>query len=102
MTAIEPSFIRLNEGWNAEPNAPHPRVTVSDTVSYSIFFLTPFYTPNLILMIGALFAFLLVREIASERPMMKAGTMATFECIATHWELEPDSAIALFRHLRAG
>jgi hypothetical protein len=26
----------------------------------------------------------------------------TFECIATHWELEPDSAIALFRHLRAG
>jgi hypothetical protein len=37
-----PSFIRLNEGWNAEPNAPHPMVKVSGTDVLLQFFLNPF------------------------------------------------------------
>jgi hypothetical protein len=38
----QPSFRRLNEGWNAEPNAPHPQVTLSGTDILVEFFLNPF------------------------------------------------------------
>jgi hypothetical protein len=36
------SFRKLNEGWNAEPNAPWPRVTVSDQDVLLRFLLNPF------------------------------------------------------------
>jgi hypothetical protein len=36
------SFRRLNEGWNAEPNAPHPRVAVSGRDVLLHFLLNPF------------------------------------------------------------
>ena len=37
-----PSFIKLNEGWNAEPNAPYPSVKVVDTDVLLQFLLNPF------------------------------------------------------------
>ena len=37
-----PTFRRLNEGWNAEPNAPHPQVLVSGSDILVEFFLSPF------------------------------------------------------------
>ena len=36
------SFNRLNDGWNAEPNAPYPRVIASGTDILVEFFLNPF------------------------------------------------------------
>jgi hypothetical protein len=35
------TFKRLNEGWNAEPNAPDPHVTVSGSMVRLTFFLNP-------------------------------------------------------------
>jgi hypothetical protein len=35
------AFKQLNEDWNADPNAPDPRVTVSDTTVRLTFFLNP-------------------------------------------------------------
>jgi hypothetical protein len=40
------SFVRLNEGWNAEPNAPHPHVTASGRDILLEFFLNPFQFPQ--------------------------------------------------------
>jgi hypothetical protein len=45
-TVIDPSFTKLNEGWNAEPNAPHPKVTVSGTDVLLEFSLNPFRFPQ--------------------------------------------------------
>jgi hypothetical protein len=36
------TFIRLNDGWNAEPNAPEPRVTVDGSDVLLRFLLNPF------------------------------------------------------------
>ena len=36
-----PTFERLNEDWNAEPNAPHEEVTASGTTVRLTFFLNP-------------------------------------------------------------
>jgi hypothetical protein len=41
-TATEPAFTRLNNGWNVEPNAPHPKVTVAGDDVLLEFFLNPF------------------------------------------------------------
>jgi hypothetical protein len=35
------SFLRLNDGWNAEPNAPVPEVRVEGTTVFLSFFLNP-------------------------------------------------------------
>jgi hypothetical protein len=40
------SFRKLNEGWNAEPNAPEPVVEVSGTDILLRFFLNPFAFPQ--------------------------------------------------------
>ena len=40
------AFIKLNDGWNAEPNAPHPRVIVSGTDVLIKFLLNPFQFPQ--------------------------------------------------------
>jgi hypothetical protein len=45
-TATELSFIKLNEGWNAEPNAPHPKITVLGTDILLEFFLNSFRFPQ--------------------------------------------------------
>lgn len=37
----KPAFKRLNDDWNAEPNAPHEEVTVSGTTVRLTFFLNP-------------------------------------------------------------
>ena len=37
-----PTFTKLNFGWNAEPNAPDPRVTVHGDVVRLVFTLNPF------------------------------------------------------------
>ncbi|MEO6840868.1 MAG: hypothetical protein ABI192_08885 [Bradyrhizobium sp.] len=41
-----PGFIKLNEGWNAEPNAPHPAVKVSAADVLLEFSLNPFRFPE--------------------------------------------------------
>jgi hypothetical protein len=41
-----PRFIKLNEGWNAEPNAPHPMVKVSGTDVLLEFYVNPFRFPE--------------------------------------------------------
>ena len=47
MTAgVGPSFVQLNEGWNAEPNAPHPRIKVVGTDVFLKFFLNPYRFPQ--------------------------------------------------------
>ena len=38
----EVQFLKLNEGWNAEPNAPEPEVQVNGTSVALQFFLNPF------------------------------------------------------------
>ncbi len=38
----EPTFIHLNHGWNAEPNAPDPVVEAEGTIVRLSFFLNPF------------------------------------------------------------
>jgi hypothetical protein len=40
------AFTKLNDGWNAEPNAPHPRVIVSGTDVLIKFLLNPFQFPQ--------------------------------------------------------
>ncbi len=45
-TAAAPRFIKLNEGWNAEPNAPDPTVKVSRTDVLLEFSLNPFRFPE--------------------------------------------------------
>ena len=45
-TPVELSFTKLNNGWNAEPNAPYPKVTVSGTDVLLEFFLNPFQFPQ--------------------------------------------------------
>jgi hypothetical protein len=42
VTATAPTFTRLNDGWNAEPNAPHPKVAVIGTDVLLEFFINPF------------------------------------------------------------
>lgn len=39
---IGPHFLKLNEGWNAEPNAPAPIVTIVGSRLILRFFLNPF------------------------------------------------------------
>ena len=46
MTTIGPLFTQLNKGWNAEPNAPDPKVTVSGTHVLLEFLLNPFQFPQ--------------------------------------------------------
>jgi hypothetical protein len=36
-----PTFERLNDDWNAEPNAPYEKVAVSGTIVRLMFFLNP-------------------------------------------------------------
>jgi hypothetical protein len=40
-----PDFLRLNPDWNAEPNAPHPRVQVSGSTLVLRFLLNPWAYP---------------------------------------------------------
>jgi len=40
--SAELSFRKLNDGWNAEPNAPHPRVAISGDDVLLHFLLNPF------------------------------------------------------------
>jgi hypothetical protein len=37
----KPTFVRLNDGWNAEPNAPDPRVVIEAGMISLSFFLNP-------------------------------------------------------------
>jgi hypothetical protein len=47
MTApVHPSFIQLNHGWNAEPNAPHPTIMLSGADVLLSFFVNPFQFPR--------------------------------------------------------
>lgn len=39
------TFAKLNEGWNAEPNAPEPRVEVDTSSVWLTFFLNPWAYP---------------------------------------------------------
>ena len=43
---MNPTFQRLNDGWNAEPNAPHPRIEVHDHDIVLKFFVNPFQYPE--------------------------------------------------------
>ena len=36
-----PSFAKLNDGWNAEPNAPHPRISIAGSDLLLHFFVDP-------------------------------------------------------------
>jgi len=40
------TFTQLNKGWNAEPNAPDPKVTVAGTDVLLEFFLNPYQFPQ--------------------------------------------------------
>ena len=151
-TAIGPCFIQLNKGWNAEPNAPDPKVTVSGTDVLLEFLLNPFQFPQFgdddrgALRFSACSRYRLgatndegwylgqcryssiapawgeFYEISgadarldgpqdwqvvdgassASRHFLFYLRDGTFECIAAHWEFEPDATNALFRHLRAG
>ena len=151
-TASFPSFIKLNEGWNAEPNAPYPSVKVAGTDVLLQFLLNPVrflqfdpedrgtlrFSTCSRYRLGATndegwylgqcryssiapawgeFYELIGADPRLDEPkdwhVVNAASNAsrhflfylrdeTFECVATHWEREPDPANALFRHLRAG
>ena len=45
-TPVHPAFAKLNHGWNAEPNAPHPTITLSDADLLLSFFVNPFQFPG--------------------------------------------------------
>ncbi len=47
MAAI-PTFTRLNDGWNAEPNVPAPVVQIDGSTMY-VGFLADFRTPRAVL-----------------------------------------------------
>jgi hypothetical protein len=47
MTAsVHPCFIKLNYGWNAEPNAPHPTIMLSGADVLLSFFVNAFQFPQ--------------------------------------------------------
>ena len=75
-TTTDPSFIKLNAGWNAKPDAPHPKVTVTGTDILLEFFLNPFRFPGFDTDDRGIIRFSGVRAIVSGRPMMKAGIVA--------------------------
>ena len=151
-TAIGPCFTKLNKGWNAEPNAPHPKVTVSGTDVLVEFFVNSLQFPQFgrddwgTLRFSACSRYRLGatndegwylgqcryssvapawgefyeisgvdtrRHEPQDWQVVDEGSNAsrhflfyfrddTFECIAAHWQLEPNATNALFRHLRAG
>lgn len=39
---LRPSFTKQYHGWNADPNAPHPRIIVSNTDVLITFYVNPF------------------------------------------------------------
>jgi hypothetical protein len=43
---VLPSFIKVNHGWNAEPNAPHPTIALSGADVLLTFFVNPFQFPQ--------------------------------------------------------
>jgi|SRR5450631_2190433 hypothetical protein len=45
-TPAHPSFDKLNDGWNAEPNAPHPTIALSGADLLLSFFVNPFQFPQ--------------------------------------------------------
>ena len=45
-TATTLTFTQLNKGWNADPNAPYPKVTVSGTDVLLEFLLNPLQFPQ--------------------------------------------------------
>lgn len=43
---MKPRFYRLNENWNAEPNAPHPTIAIDGEDVVLSFFLNPYLYPD--------------------------------------------------------